>query len=101
MNTVTLDGKEYRIRCDVNAYEEILEKYGSLSEALKQSENEKENLERLKFVLAVMINEQLYCDGAQERVTEKEVGSKILPGEYAKTVAAVYGCVNAAFTIKN
>ena len=101
MNTVTLDGKEFRIRCDVNAYEEILEKYGSLGEALKQSENEKENLERIKFVLAVLINEQLYCDGSAERLTEKEVGAMILPGEYARTVAAVYACVNAAFTIKN
>lgn len=101
MHTVTLDGREYRLRCDINAYEEIIGRYGTMTEAVKQSEDEMKNLERIKFLLAVMINEQHYYDGTPERVTEKEIAARMMPGDYTKALTAVISCANEAFAPKN
>lgn len=101
MHTVTLDGREYRLRCDINAYEEIIGRYGSMAGAVQQSEDELKNLERIKFLMAVLVNEQYYYDGTPERVTEKEIAARMMPGDYTKVMTAVISCVNDAFAPKN
>ena len=57
MYTVTIGGCEIGLRCDLNAYEEIVEKYGSIEEAVKISEDTKDNIKRLKFLTAIFANE--------------------------------------------
>lgn len=98
MHTVTIGGKEYVFRCDVNAYEEIIGKYGDLKEAVNMETGE---TEKLKFLTALFINEHNYFTGNSERVTEKQVGAMMLPFERAGVYKAIMETVNDAFAPKN
>ncbi len=101
MQTVEIGGTEYILRCDLNAYEEIIEKYGDLPTATAIGENELENMEKLKFLTATFINEHYAFCRKQERVTEAEVGRMILPGERAKVFRKLIETINEAFAPKN
>jgi len=74
MYTVTIGGCEIGLRCDLNAYEEIVEKYGSIEEAVKISEDTKDNIKRLKFLTAIFANEHNAFIGDSRRFTETEIG---------------------------
>lgn len=98
MHTVTLDGKEYILRCDVNAYEEIVGKYGDLREAVNMDTGE---MEKLKFLTALFINEHNYFTGDTERFTEKQIGAMMMPHERAAVYRVIMETVNDAFAPKN
>lgn len=73
MQIVNIDGREYRLRCDINALEEMEKLYGDL----KSVYDAMTKLSGIKAVLAVMINEQFYYDGNPERVTAGQLGARM------------------------
>mgnify|MGYP006926995826 CR=1 FL=1 len=86
MNVLTLDGKEYILRADINVFEYIYKTYGSLDKFEK-----KLDITVIKDIAAVMINEHFAFIGTPERVTENFVGARIMPRDFegvAKTVLA-------------
>lgn len=98
MHAVTIGGVEYCLRCDVNAYEEIVGKYGDLKEALNM---ESGDVGKLKFLTALFINEHNYFIDSPERVTEKQIGARMMPHERAAVYTAIMETVNDAFAPKN
>lgn len=101
MQTIEIGGAEYILRCDLNAYEEIIGRYGDLHAAAAMGEDEIENMAKLKFLTATLINAHNAFCGKQERVTEKSVGRMILPGERTKVFNALIETINEAFAPKN
>lgn len=101
MHTVVIDGNEYILRCDLNAYEEILEKYGGVDEAVKIVDEEKENLKRLKFLSALLVNEHNAYTGDKTRYTETQMGQMIRPNERNTVYKAVLDAITDAFAPKN
>ena len=101
MQTVEIGGQEYVLRCDLNAYEEIIERYGDLPTATAMGDDERENMEKLKFLLATFINEHYAFCRKSERVTETDVGRMMMPGERAKVFRKLIETINEAFAPKN
>ena len=101
MQTVEIGGNEYILRCDLNAYEEILGRYGDLPAATSMGEDERENMAKIKFLAATFINAHNAFCRKPERVTEKGVGALILPGERTKVFLALIETINEAFAPKN
>lgn len=101
MHTVNIGGTEYGIRCDINAYEEILERYGDLSSAVKMEEDEKENMRKLKFLAAIFMNEHNAAENNPVRYTETDVGRMMLPGERTAVYRSIVETINEAFAPKN
>lgn len=77
MNVLTLDGKEYILRADINVFEHIYKTYGSLEEFEK-----KLDITVVKDIATVMINEHFAFIGIPERVTENFVGARIMPRDF-------------------
>ena len=86
MQVVLLDGKEYRLRCDINALEELEKKYGSLKAVYEAMDT----LDGTKEVLAVMVNEQFYYDGNAERVTAGYLGARMTLPELKPVREAIF-----------
>lgn len=84
MNVLTLDGKEYILRADINVFEHIYKKYGSLEEFEK-----KLDVTVVKDIAAVMINEHFAFIGTPERVTENFVGARIMPRDFEDVTKTV------------
>lgn len=97
MHTVTLDGKEYTLRCDLNVAEQIEEKYGSLGGLQKQNGS----ASALKFLTAAMINEHYKYTGSSERVTEDFVGARLTMADRVPVMNAVLACLGESITPKN
>ena len=97
MYTVTLDGKEYLLRCDLNVAEQIEEKYGSLSGLQKQNGS----AAALKFLTAAMINEHYKYAGSPDRVTEDFVGARLTMADRVPVMNAVLACLGENIAPKN
>lgn len=97
MHTVTIDGKEYILRCDLNVVEQIEEKLGSLDEARRKSGS----ANVLKFLLAAMINEHFNYTGSPERITENFVGTHMTIADRVPAMNAVIACFSESFESKN
>lgn len=97
MHTVTLEGKEYILRCDLNVAEQIEEKFGSLGELQKNSGS----AAALKFLTAAMINEQYKYTGSSERVTEDFVGARLTLADRVPVMNAVLACLGGSIAPKN
>lgn len=98
MNTITLEGKEYILRCDLNAYEEIAAKYGDIDTAANLKDD---TTGKMKALLTILINEHYYYVGAAERITEKQIGAMLTPGDTARVYKALMETINEAFAPKN
>ena len=97
MHTVTLDWKEYTLRCDLNVAEQIEEKYGSLGGLQKQNGS----ASALKFLTAAMINEHYKYTGSPDRVTEDFVGARLTMADRVPVMNAVLACLGESITPKN
>lgn len=97
MHTVTLDGKEYILRCDLNVAEQIEEKYGSLTGLQKQNGS----AAALKFLTAAMINEHYKYTGSPDRVTEDFVGARLTMADRLPVMNTVLACLGESITPKN
>lgn len=97
MHTVTLDGKEYILRCDLNVAEQIEEKYGSLTGLRKQNGS----AAVLKFLTAAMINEHYKYTGSPDRVTEDFVGARLTMADRVPVMNTVLVCLGESITPKN
>lgn len=89
MYTITLDGKEYILRCDLNVVEKIEEKYGTITSLLEKQGN----IACTKFLAAEMINEHFYYCNVPDRVTEGFVGARLSAIDLEQTVSAVLSCL--------
>lgn len=101
MYTVTIGGCEIGLRCDINAYEEIVEKYGSIEEAVKVSDNTLDNIKRLKTLTVIFANEHNAFNGDSKRFTETEIGRMMRPGEQNTVYKKLIETINEAFAPKN
>lgn len=101
MQTVMIGGNEYALRCDLNAYEEILGRYGSIEEAVKVGDDTAENLQRIKFLTAVFMSEHNAFVGDHKRFTEAEIGRMMVPGEQNAVYRKLIETINEAFAPKN
>ena len=99
MHTVTLDGKEYILRCDVNAYEEIVAKHGDIKTATNIQDGDAAG--KVVFLLTTLINEHLMYLGERELLTEKRVSMLLYPRDVSKVYEAVMEEINEAFAPKN
>lgn len=96
MNVLMLDGKEYILRADINVFEHIYKKYGSLEEF-----EEKLDITVIKDIVAVMINEHFAFIGTPERVTENFVGARIMPRDFEDVTKTVLGELIDSIKSKN
>lgn len=99
MHTVTLDGKEYILRCDVNAYETIVAKHGDIKTATNIQDGDAAG--KVVFLLTTLINEHLMYLGDRELLTEKRVSMLLYPRDVSKAYEAVMEEINEAFAPKN
>lgn len=97
MHTVTIGGKEYILRCDLNVVEQIEEKLGSIEEARRNSGS----ASVLKFLVTAMINEHFNFVGSPERVTENFVGTHMTVSDRVPAMSAVIACFAESFESKN
>lgn len=78
MNTLTLGGEEYILRCDLNVIEKIERNYASVDTCQKiASAGAVGSAATIKFLCAEMINEEFAATGETKRVTEDWVGQKL------------------------
>lgn len=97
MRTITLEGHEYILRCDLNAVEEIEHKYGSIG-VVYEKNNE---ISCVKFLTALMINEHFYAIGSAERITEGKVGTLMTAADIIPVMREVLGALTECVTPKN
>lgn len=95
MHTITLDGREYILRCDLNVIEKIHEKYDEISDF------EFCDIADMKEIAALMINEHFYYTGSAETVTPDFIGSRLFAKDYKNLCEAVYGALNICVKSKN
>lgn len=100
MHTITIDGTEYILRCDINAYEEIVGKYGDLKTATEIAGRDDAH-KKLVFLLTTLINEHRLYTGERELLTGKRVSMMLLPGDVNRAYIAVMEAINDAFAPKN
>lgn len=99
MKSITIDGQEYILRCDLNAYEEIVAKYGDLKAAT--SVTEEDVAEKVVYLLTTLINEHYLYVGEKNLLTEKKVSMMLFPSDVMRAHEAVMGAINDAFAPKN
>lgn len=97
MHTVTIGGKEYILRCDMNVVEQVEEKLGSIEEAKRKSGS----ANVLKFLVTAMINEHFNFVGSPERITENFVGAHMMVSDRIPAMSAVVACFAESFESKN
>lgn len=97
MNTITLEGREYILRCDLNVIELVEAKYGSVG-AVYEKHGE---ISCIKFMTAAMINEHFYAVHSPERVTENEVGAKMKASDIVSVMRVVLAALTECVTPKN
>ena len=94
MNTITLDGREYILRCELNVIELIEARYGSIGAVYEKSGE----ISCIKFLAAAMINENFYAIGSPERITEGMIGAKMTAADIVpvmrEMIAALTECVS-------
>jgi hypothetical protein len=101
MQTVKIDGGEIALRCDINTYEEILGRFGSIETAIRLEEDEVENLRKVRYLVTLFANEHNAYVGSSERFTETEIGRRILPGERTAVYRKIIETIQEAFAPKN
>ena len=89
MYTITLDGKEYILRCDLNVIEKIEEKYGTIMSLMEKQGN----ISSTKFLVAEMINEHFYYVNVPDRVTEDFVGARLSAIDLEQVVSTMLSCL--------
>lgn len=99
MKSITIDGQEYILRCDLNAYEEIVSKYGDLKTATSVSEEDAK--EKVVYLLTTLINEHYLYVGEKNFLTEKRVSMMLFPSDIMRAHEAVIEAINDAFAPKN
>lgn len=98
MHTITLDGQEYILKCDVNVIEQIEDKYGDVRKAFEKVGE----IADTKELAAMMINEQFYFARSPERVTPQWVGSRINDtAAFAGIVREILAALNECIAPKN
>ena len=97
MNTITLEGREYMLRCDLNVVEQIEAKYGTIQAAYEKCGE----IASIKFLTALMINEHFYATGSPERITEGAVGAKMSVADAPPVVREVLAALTECVTPKN
>ena len=97
MNTITLEGKEYILRCDLNVVEMIENRYGSI-EAVYGRTGE---IACVKFLVAAMVNEHFYAVKSPERITETGIGALMTSGDMLPVMRAVLAEISDCVTPKN
>lgn len=97
MRTITIGGKEYGARCDLNVLEKIGERYGGM-DALQA---ELGSIKAVKFLCCEMINEDNYARGEKERITEGFVGANLTMAEFVGAAQAVLECLTDCLAPKN
>lgn len=99
MHTVKIDGMEYILRCDLNAYEEIVSKYGDLRTATTITEEDA--AKKVVYLLTTLINEHYQYIGEKELLTEKRVSRMLYPGDVTRVHETIMAEINDAFAPKN
>ncbi len=99
MKSITIDGQEYILRCDLNAYEEIVAKYGDLKTATSVTEEDVK--EKVVYLLTTLINEHYLYVGEKNFLTEKRVSMMLFPSDVMRAHEAVIEAINDAFAPKN
>lgn len=97
MNTITLDGREYILRCDLNVVELIEARYGSVGVVYEKSGE----IACIKFLAATMINEHFYAIGSPERITEGMVGAKMTAADIVPVMREMLAALTECVTPKN
>lgn len=97
MHTITLEGVEYILRCDLNVVEMIEARYGSI-EAVYEKVGE---IACVKFLVSAMINEHFYAAKSPERLSEGMVGAKMSAGDVIPVMREVLAALNDCVTPKN
>lgn len=97
MNTITLEGREYILRCDLNVVELIEEKYGSI-DAVYEKTGE---IPCVRFLVAAMVNEHFYFTRSPERITETMAGALMTSGDLMPVMRAVLSELRDCVTPKN
>lgn len=78
MNTLTLGGKEYILRCDLNVIDQIERRFASVDACRKIAmAGALGSAAAVKFLTAEMINEAFAAAGDSSRVTEEQVGREL------------------------
>ncbi len=68
--TVTIGGREYPLRCDLNVLAELEHRYGKLESVTDAIQT----LAEIREIGALMINEAAWADGRRERVSAQTIG---------------------------
>lgn len=97
MNTITLDGREFILRCDLNVVEMIEDKYGGI-DAVYEKTGE---IPCVRFLVAAMVNEHFYYTKSPERVTETGVGAMMTSGDMVPVMRSVLAELRDCVTPKN
>ncbi len=97
MNTITLEGREYMLRCDLNVVELIEERYGSI-DAVYEKTGE---ISCVRFLVAAMVNENFYFTRSPERLTETMAGALMRSGDMMPVMRSVLAELRDCVTPKN
>ena len=90
MNTLTLGGEEFILRCDLNVIDKIERNFASVDACRKiAAAGAVGSAAATKFLAAEMINEAFAAAGDSRRVTEEEVGRE-LGGNVAPVLAVLF-----------
>ena len=88
MHTITLEGQEYVIRCDINVLEKINAKYGDIDKMIDCG------FEGLKDAAAWMINEHKYYAGENGvTVTPNWIGARLDCAGYTDVCHSVISAI--------
>jgi hypothetical protein len=91
MHTLTLNGTEYVLRCDLNVIDKIERRFVSVDACRKIAmAGAVGSAAATKFLCAEMINEHFAAAGDPKRVTEEEIG-RALGGNIAPVLAEIFG----------
>lgn len=85
---ITIGGTTYKIRCDMNVVEKLIDEYGGLQEVLKTK-----TVGAAKFMAAEMINEHNYATGNPERVEAQRLGAAMTMEEYREVYITCIQCL--------
>ena len=90
MNTLTLGGEEYVLRCDLNVIDKIERNFVSVDACRKlAAAGITGSAAAVKMLAAEMINEAFAAAGNPRRVTEEQVGRE-LGGNLAPVLAVLF-----------
>ena len=71
---VRVNGKLYRLRFDMYAFEQVEEQFGGLRQAFSAMSGNGKILQTVKKLFAILANSQRNMDGMPEDVTGEEIG---------------------------